>query len=327
MENRIHTLQVMNTGTGSRNDRHCICLPATLRREKVPTILLSHDPHPRGFVRQSPRAVAYISPFPSFAIVSKAAGLIVTGETLVFECGHLYEGEPDAGRLQNSFCRVSAEYRVTSVQAVDAGFEFIGPSEDAVGIEINGKPAESKSSRLQLSRDDAARIGIHPACRHCAVPDDENSQPLFSVLFSGALIPGANVIRVTYKQPLASDEISYGYFQISLWAQGFSYELWPLREWKLDPAFKMKIEIRSARAGFFARLAGNQKEWQCRGMIFSRRPSLPLAGRKGSALDTDDLKKEVVPLVKTSQGDQLIQSGEFGAAFPDRLTCSIRAKD
>ncbi|MBI3396192.1 MAG: hypothetical protein HY042_10190, partial [Spirochaetia bacterium] len=251
-----------------------------------------------GLALANLRAPWHISPYPSFAIIAKAANLTVLGETLEFACDSLYLGDANAAKLQSAACRVTAVYHVRSEGALDAGLEFIGPSAAGISMNVNGKPAVPNVVRLTFTRDEAMRFGVFHACRFCPHTGnaDEPEQPLYSIKFNGAFQAGANTIVVKYTQPLALDEISYGYFQTSKWAQGFTYELWPLREWKLDPGFQLKLSISTPRPGFFKRLTSKTPLWECQGYFMSGKLTLPLPGKGQGMLNPEDFKKEPVVL-------------------------------
>lgn len=61
-----------------------------------------------------------------------------------------------------------------------------------------------------------------------------------------------------YEQPLSVSEISHGYFQSSKWSNSFAYELWPLREWKLDSKFEMNIKFTTEVGNAWSRFWGKR---------------------------------------------------------------------
>ena len=264
------------------------------------------------------RAPWQIQTFPAFSLLpgSKIGGLTVLGETLEFQCGSLYEGEPDLDRLQKSACKVKAAYRISSERPADAGLEFVGPSAEGFTALVNGKPSAPAVSAIPMQKENAAKYGSYPVCRFCSSEDVS----LFAVRFRASLGAGENTIIVSYTQPLSSDEVSYGYFKDSRWAQGFDYELWPLKEWKLAPDFRMHVRITSPRPGFWARMFEDHP-WKCYGVALGQRPPLPVSGTKGPGIDPGKLKQSPLPLGFSS--DTWQWSLELDAAFPDRLSCSM----
>lgn len=267
------------------------------------------------------RAPWQIQPFPAFSLMpgGPVPGLTVLGETLEFQCDSLYQEDPDPEKLLASSCRVKAAYRISSRGRAQAGLDFIGPSAQGMTVLVNGKPSVSEVTKIPMTREAAARYGAYPVCRHCA--GDEPT--LYSAKFKASFETGENIVTVAYLQPLASNEISYGYFQSSKWAQGFDYELWPLKEWTLAPDFKLTVSISSPKPGLLGRLFKDPNPWKCSGVSLGRRPPLPLsANAPGPGIDPGHLKETELPLQFSSDAWQGTLT--FGSAFPDRLACSMR---
>lgn len=265
------------------------------------------------------RAPWQIQPFPAFSLMpgSPVQGLTVLGETLDFQCDSLYEDDPDPEKLQAAACRVKAAYRISAKNRTQAGLEFIGPSAQGMTVLVNGKPSVSEVSKIPMPREAAARYAAYSVCRHCG----REESFLYSAKFKASFEPGENIVAVVYLQPLASDEISYGYFQSSKWAQGFDYELWPLKEWTLAPDFQLRISISTPKPAWW-KLFAAKNPWTCSGVSLGKRPPLPLSNAPGPGIDPASLKEIDLPLQFSSDG--WLWSVTLGTAFPDRLSCSMR---
>lgn len=75
---------------------------------------------------------------------------------------------------------------------------------------------------------------------------------LFQFDFDAAMLPGENAVHVRYHQPYSFAEPYVAYFSSPLPIRYVSYELWPLKEWNVDPGFKIDISVKShsPRHGF-----------------------------------------------------------------------------
>ncbi|MCE9596413.1 MAG: hypothetical protein K8S54_00445 [Spirochaetia bacterium] len=264
------------------------------------------------------RAPWHIAPFPSFALVGNGA-LIVLSEDLEFDCPALYEDD-EAGldALQKSACKVTATYTIASSGDTRVNLEFIGPSTDAMTVNVNGAAASIATSMIPITRKQAESYGMYPMCRFCA----SDEMPLKSGRFSAHIVKGSNTIVVRYVQQLASNEISYGYFQDSKWSQGFEYELWPLAEWVLAADFKMNLKIKVPARSFFQRIFGTEHPWQCRAVNFGkagdRSTRLPFPNRNRNPIAPDMLSSE--PIALNNKTGNILET-TFSNKFPDRLSC------
>lgn len=75
---------------------------------------------------------------------------------------------------------------------------------------------------------------------------------LYQFDFDAAILPGENTVQVRYHQPYSFAEPYVAYFSSPSPMRYVSYELWPLKEWSLDPGFKIDITVRlhNPRHGF-----------------------------------------------------------------------------
>lgn len=126
-----------------------------------------------------------------------------------------------------------AEYTVYSDKPVEFATDFILPKNKEISFSVNGK-AEIAPLMVLKKKDIPAWVYRN---KHVS---NEPAQ-LFKGVISGKLKKGTNLIRVTYKQPLSKIEFRNTEHRLSPY---FTYELWPLREWKLGKGFKLDIEVR-----------------------------------------------------------------------------------
>ena len=75
---------------------------------------------------------------------------------------------------------------------------------------------------------------------------------LYQFDFDAAIRPGENTIQVNYHQPYSFAEPYVAYFSSPSPMRYVSYELWPLKEWSLEPGFKIDLTVRlyNSRHGF-----------------------------------------------------------------------------
>ena len=116
-------------------------------------------------------------------------------------------------------------------------------------------------------------------------------------------------MTVRYSQPLGAVEIDYGYFKKQgRMVQRFRYELWPLREWKRSPGFRVRLSVAIERPspGWWKRRFGNPRSVTCL---------------------TSDASAPVPAGRLEQRGGQLWYEAELGPSIPDRITCFIGDED
>lgn len=258
------------------------------------------------------RAPWQVSRFPSFSMLP-VQGLEVLSEDLAFECGSLYKGDPDEGKLLASSCKVTALYKVRAAAGVSAQFEFISQSDKSFSAAVNGKPEQVQTSQFKAGELAEA---YEARCRHCSGAESA----LTRARFLGALKPGENTILVAYMQPLTSNEISYGYFQESRWSQGFGYELWPLKEWKRAKDFRLRLRISMPKPGLFSRM-WSAVAWTCSGIDYEKRPGMPFPSSAPVVSG-----KEPQNIALAFNADEWEWTAQIGYEFADRLSCSMQEK-
>lgn len=150
--------------------------------------------------------------------------LVVEYENLIFDLGSPYSGSLWDVRRQSKSANIEAEYAVQSPHEFTYTFEFIMPEPNTASVSVNGN-AIVADAPIQLPRDEKK----------------PNEFDLWKIAFTAKLLQGQNNIRVSYRQPLSRKETLHGYFITSKWQSFVDYELWPLKEWKLAPDFKINI--------------------------------------------------------------------------------------
>jgi hypothetical protein len=235
----------------------------------------------------------YLSALPSSAIQIPPE-VTVLGERLRFTCDPIEALESrDVDRLQNDpslsgRCHIRAEYRIQSDRALLARFELLLPSDAMVEITAG----EKRRIRPQPERTPRKYTGWSPQGY-----DYSESAPVFNAEFEGGLLAGENLISVEYDQLLSAGEEDFGYFRTGRFIRSFTYFLWPLKEWTLDPDFQLEIEVIYPEPGFLAGLFGSKHQ-------------RPVCG---------DLKPESGAGFKS---DRRV-SFRFGRDFPDMFYCSF----
>lgn len=150
--------------------------------------------------------------------------LVVEYENLTFDLGSPYSGSLWDVQKQSKSAFIEAEYAVQSPREFTYTFEFIMPEPNTASISVNADEIVADAP-IQLPRDEKK----------------SNEFDLWKVVFTAKLLQGRNIIRINYHQPLSRKETLHGYFTTSKWQSFVDYELWPLREWKLAPDFKINI--------------------------------------------------------------------------------------
>ncbi|HYN44227.1 MAG TPA: hypothetical protein VE129_20800, partial [Thermoanaerobaculia bacterium] len=167
------------------------------------------------------RAPVVIPEFPSSALAAPAVSLNVEGEVLRFVCGA-------------DSCDVTAQYEVWSAAASRVQLEFILPT---------GGPVTATTSAGQDSVQVVPAEPLRAEEIRTLPRNEARTSPLrlFRAGFQSSLSEGSNTVAVRYSQPLGAEEVDYGYLKKQgRMVQRFRYELWPLREWKRSPGFRVK---------------------------------------------------------------------------------------
>ncbi len=275
------------------------------------------------------RAPWVVNRYPSYALAISNPSLIVLKENLEFKCDPVYEGDGDLSLIVNKNCKVEAVYFIQSTVNMNYPLEFILPSEKIVTTSVNDSASEiAKPILLTISDLEKEGYRLSDLCKFC----EENINKLYAASFNANFIIGANTIRVQYEQPLAVTEISHGYFQSSKWSNSFAYELWPLREWKLDTNFEMNIKFTTKVGSAFSRFFGKKIKAECRGLDlrFVKMPSATFKKQSGENgfKNFYEYNQNLNPnYIFTSNSknyydkDNLVYELSLKEKFPDRLSC------
>lgn len=233
------------------------------------------------------RAPRVIPESPSSALAAPALPLTVEGESLRLVCGA-------------DSCLVTAQYEVRASAASRVELEFILPT----GGDVT---ATTNSDRDTVQVVPAAPL--RPEELRALPPHETRAAPLFRAGFESSLREGSNTLTVRYSQPLGAEEVDYGYLKKEgRMVQRLRYELWPLREWKRDPAFRVKLSVAIDRPapGWWQRRFGNPRSVAC---LASGEAADAIAGRL------------------QQRGGQLWYEAELGPSIPDRITCFVGDED
>lgn len=275
------------------------------------------------------RAPWVVNRYPSYSIASSNSSLIVLKETLDFKCDPIYEGDGNLSRIIEKNCKVEAIYFIESAADSSYPLEFILPSDKNVITSVNEMDSQT-TKPLELTISDIEKEGyrLSDLCNFC----EEKMNKLYNAKFTAKFVKGSNKIRVQYEQPLAITEISHGYFQSSKWSNSFSYELWPLKGWKLDPGFEMKIKFTTKVGGAVSRFFGKKVNAECRGidLRFVKYPSPTFKNQSGENgfKNFYEYNQNLNPYYTFTsdsktyyETDNLIYELSLTDKFPDRLTC------
>ncbi len=237
--------------------------------------------------RANLRAPLVIPESPSSALSAPAFPLTVEGELLTFLCGA-------------DSCLVTARYEVRCAAASRVQLEFILPTQGAVTATTNSDPA---TVRVVPARP------LRPGGGRTLPADTPRSSPLFRAGFESTLGEGSNTVTVRYSQPLGAVETDYGYLKKrGRMVQQFSYELWPLLEWKRSPGLRVKLSVAIERPspGWWERRFGNPRSVTCL---------------------TSDASAPVPPGRLEQRGGQLWYEAELGPSIPERISCFLGDED
>jgi hypothetical protein len=127
----------------------------------------------------------------------------------------------------------------------------------------------------------------------------------------GVVRRGENALTVEYTQPLGEAESSFGYFTQGEMIKQWSYELWPLREWKREPGMKIavSIDVPRARPNLWQRMFDSYQTVAC--------------SVAGSLVNDQPMAAHVLERRSTQAGERLVQKLRFSADphVPERLFC------
>jgi hypothetical protein len=174
----------------------------------------------QGNIR-GPRIVPWM---PSTA-ASAVNNLTVRHEDLSFSC-------------DSSQCKVVATYFVRSRQPYDVELRFIIPV-PALATARVGNAAGRVSVIQAPAKETTLEKNIFFDYREYDRP------PCYQATVTAPISVGENTLTFEYLQPLGAFERGYGYFfpREGRMVQEFAYGLWPLREWRRAPDFKIHLTV------------------------------------------------------------------------------------
>ena len=250
---------------------------------------------PAVFLSANMRAPYIRASMPSRSLTVKTqAPLVVVKEDLSFECDAPYEGDIGTVAKQRRFAQVTAVYHIDAERQCECAFQFVMPDDVEVTVSVDEKPCAV--GRVVIAKGE--------------FPDGWSvriNRSLCMASFSGKLSQGRNVIRVGYRQPVGVSEAHYGYFTKSVFASGFGYELWPLKEWKLAPSFSLNVDVRVADYSSLRRT------------LFGSRNRIRLYG---SGRNADEQPLPCVEAVYSQEDRYLRARVNWANSFPDVMHVS-----
>lgn len=132
---------------------------------------------------------------------------------------------------------------------------------------------------------------------------------LYQFKFDAVILPGENTLQVQYHQPYSFAEPSVAYFRSPAPIRYVSYELWPIKEWSLDPGFKIDLVVnfKNPRHGF----------------LYAKRDSMYVAAGRFEDEHFEGLFRNSTGLLpnalETSQDDCIVYQASMQGSVPDRL--------
>jgi len=182
---------------------------------------------------------------PSSALLPAGDKLAVAREELRLTCG------PE-------LCRVEATYHLDVSAALEVELEFVLPTPSPITVLVGGAPTPSQAVKAALP----VPAGAEPE-RGPGPPWGDTYRARFRV----SLAQGAAVLKVSYDQPLSAYETDYGYFKDGRFVHHLDYELWPLKEWRRLPGFRIDLTVSLPREppGAWARTFGDPFAFRCVG--------------------------------------------------------------
>ena len=230
---------------------------------------------------------------PSRTIKSSCADtLTVIKEELSFFCEYPYEGNISEVVEQKKYTDITAVYYIKAETSTECSFEFVMPHNVPIKAIINGSECTVKKT---AQSDDTY------------TPHNRFDKNLYSAVFTGKIRPGENIISIQYRQLADVWETAYGYFTRSRFSTSVTYELWPLKEWKLSDTFSLTVNVKV------------QDYSSIRRSIFGSRNSIRIfEGKKEGNQSYTAYSKGVY----TQEKDYLNAKAVYGKDFPDILSFS-----
>lgn len=226
---------------------------------------------------------------PSSTLYRASSSLVAKGEDLRFTCSE-------------RACAVDATYHVEAARAARLSLEFICPGRNTLAVQVGARllaPVRVKS--VPLTAADKKKVAAGMGGRALG------GLELHKARFEADVVQGKNRIRIRYTQQLSSMERGHSYSSNGRFVRHLQYELWPLKGWKLDPKFSLKLQVKLRRQApsWWARTFGKVTSMAC--------------GKRGQG--------SAIIARPVQQGPYLVLAARLGSNFPDRLTCEFGHKD
>jgi len=252
-----------------------------------------------GAAQANLRAPIMIPKPPSSALLPAGDRLAVAREELRLTCG------PER-------CRVEATYHLEVAEALEVELEFALPSPSPITVLLGDAPTPSQAVQAGLP----VPAGEQPE-RGPGPPWGDTYRARFRV----CLAQGAAVIKVAYDQELAAFETDYGYFKDGRFVRHLEYLLWPLKEWRRLPGFRIDLTVSLPREppSAWARTFGDPFAFRCVG---DDRPGRDEHGQRVAG------RRAFLPAPQ-QQGGQLVLQARLDQAgdFAHTLTCFFADAD
>jgi hypothetical protein len=238
------------------------------------------------------RAPMHVEAQPSSTLYPADQRLEVEQEELEFTCG------PDS-------CAVQARYRVRVQEGGEGAysFEFILPTDQPVKVLVGDRQVGTALVKPEkLSPREEAAVLPHFVL------------PLFKAGFTGTLRSGGNAILVGYRQPLSGMEHGHSYFRDGRWVHALQYEVWPLKEWRRAPGFRLRLVVKMEREepGWWQQAFGTPRSLACQ------------LGR--GAGPADEQGEDLKAALQQEQG-YLVLRAWLDGELPDRIRCYFGDED
>jgi hypothetical protein len=130
---------------------------------------------------------------------------------------------------------------------------------------------------------------------------------LYQFNFEAQLLQGENTVQVQYYQPYSYAEQDVGFFTTYPPIRYVSYELWPIKEWSRDPAFKIDLVVKFK----------NSKH----GFLYLKRDQLAVATARFDQVQFGNMVKTEVPptSLENPHENTLVFKAALAEDVPDRL--------
>ncbi len=154
------------------------------------------------------------------------SGLTVLAEELTIRC-------------KGQGCSLEVDYRLRATVPGSWDLAFVLPAPGKVTV-------RSGSSRLEVSSRPMAWPDPQARSSPTGQPPRLRLEPkMYQARFQLSLPAGDSLLQIRYRQDWGRNERKFkGYFSGWLTARTLRYELWPLRQWRLGPGFRLVLSVR-----------------------------------------------------------------------------------